>query len=244
MPTATPEPSAGKPFGPFNWVPDSDWSMFTASRLGRDLSHYEAARQHGVKVLAAWTGGHSGYTDANGCFSLEMYKNVFDRLNLTAFQPYIDDGTIALFYAMDEPHDYSCGPSFADLDAICQYVHEAAPGLKCGFNAPVSWMAQGAPYEHIDVLFTQTNFQRTSDWAAWAEQQFADAAWFDGDVWLSINAYTGSPTAAQIHDAAIALCKSQAAGVMIWKWGLPDFNSLPGMREAMEEAAAACGGTQ
>jgi len=243
-PTATPEPGIGKPFGPFNWVPDGEWP-FTASRLGRDLSHYELARQHGVTVLAALTGGHSSYTDGNGCFSVQMWQDALDRNNLTAFQSYVNDGTIGGLYAIDEPHDWGndCGPTLADIDAICGYAQQRLPGILCGVNAPVFWLS-GYDYEHLGFIFTQTNFQRTSDWAAWAEQQFADAVWFDGDVWLSINAYTSNPTAAQIRDAAIALCQSNAAGVMMWKWGQPDFNSLPGMREAMEEAAAACGGTQ
>jgi len=235
----------GKPFGPFNWVPGDDWSMFTASRLGRDLSHYEAARQQGVTVLAAFTGGHGAYTDSNGCFSVQMWQDALDRNNLAALQPYVDDGTIGGLYAIDEPHDWGndCGPTLADIDTICAHAEERLPGILCGVNAPVSWLG-GHDYQHLGFIFTQTNFQRTSDWAAWAERQFADAAWFDGDVWLSINAYTGSPTAAQIRDAAIALCQSDAVGVMMWKWGMPDFDLLPGMRQAMEEAAAVCGSTQ
>jgi len=248
--TATPEPTStatpgpgGKLFGPFNWPVDDTWP-FTVTRLGRDLSQYEDAYQRGVAVLAAITGGHSGYTDSDGCFSLEMYKGVVDRQNLAAFQGYVDNGTIVAFHAMDEPHDFGeCGPTFEDLNEICKYIHLQLPGAKCLFNAPPAWLAQGQDVlTDLDLLFTQTNFQRTEDWVAWAEQQFEDAAWFSGDMWLSVNGYTGGPTAQQIRDAVIDLCRSDAVAVMIWKYGLPDFETLPGMRAAMEEAAGVCAG--
>lgn len=239
-PSPTP-PGESKPFGPFNWPPSDNWSMFTASRLGRTLSQYEDARQRGVTVLAALTGGHSSYTDANGCFSVQMWRNALDRNDLAALQSYVDDGTIGGLYAIDEPHDWgnSCGPTHADIDAICAYAEQQLPGILCGVNSPPSWLA-GYDYEHLGFIFTQTNFRRTSDWSVWADEQFAAASWFPGDVWLSINAYTGSPTAAQIQDAGIALCQSQAAGVMMWKWGQPDFTTMPGAHQAMDAIAQAC----
>jgi hypothetical protein len=246
-PSPTPEPGTGKPFGPFNFPPDqsAQWP-FTLTRLGRDLSQYEDAYQRGVKVLAAITGGHSSYTNANGCFDLQMYKDALDRQDLPAFQAYVDNETVVGLYAMDEPHDWGndCGPTFHDLNEICKHAHLRLPGIQCGFNTPPEFLQPGAPYSDIDFLFTQTNFQRTSDWSAWATAQFQQAAWFDGPLYLSINAWTGSPTAVQIGDAAVALCESPAAGVMMWKWNQPDYNSLPGMPKEMKRAAKACAGSE
>lgn len=199
-----------------DWIPDG--RPYTLTRLNNNPAYFELARQHGVKAFAT-VGGKSSYTDPQGCFDLSMWQANFDRRWSDALTGYLSDSTLVGLYAMDEPHDWSCGPSFDDLDAICAYVHSQIPALPCGFNAPVSWLAQGAPYQHIDFLFTQTNFVRVSDWAAWAQNVFAAAqGWHNGPVYLSINADIGSPTDEQVNEAAIDLCASGANGVMMWKW--------------------------
>lgn len=252
-PTPTSEPTAGKPFGVFNWVPGPGWP-FTATRLGRSLADLERARQQETRVLVALTGSHGNYTDESGCFDLPAWRDALDR-SVTGIQSYVNDGTIYGLYAVDEPHDWenrSCGPDWGDLNSACSYAHSILPGIRCGYNAPPSWLHQqeaawpGDPMPmSIDFIFIQTNFLRVRDgpaWAAWANEQLAEAAWSGRPVWLSINAYTGEPTAVQIRDAAIALCESEAVGVMIWKWGQPNFEQVAGMREAMEAAAEVCVG--
>jgi hypothetical protein len=210
------------------------------TRIGYDLAALEATRQHGLKAFIVLTGAHSNYTDAGGCFSLSMWKAALDRRDAASILPYVQDGTIIGLYAVDEPYDWgnSCGPSFVELDAACEYAHQQLPGIACGYNAPPAWMAQGAPYQHIDYLFTQSNFQRTQDWQTWANNQLADAAWFVGPLYLSINVSEYNASTSQIQAAGVALCRSQATGVMMWKW--PDRFSEAGMREAMAAIAAAC----
>jgi len=237
--TPSPEPSpspAAKPIGPFDWIPDGG-QAYTLTRLGDNPANLEAARANGVQVFAALTGSKSHYTDGDGCFDVQMWKDELDRRDLPAIQPFVDDGTIIGLYAIDEPHDWECGPSFEELNEVCWYAHQRLPGIACGFNAPPAWLAPGAqqalsgvsPLAELDFLFTQTNFQRTQDWSAWAEAQFADAAgWFDGPIYLSINAQLGDPTEQEIEVAAIDLCQSDAAGVMMWKWEYVEDYDLAG----------------
>jgi len=239
-PTFTPTPGAGKPFGPFDWLPrlGGDWP-FTLTRLNHNPDYLTEARDHGLLAFVAATGSHSNYTNANGDFDLDAWMNVL-QIYAPALQEFVDDGTIVGLYACDEPHDGwpdGQGPTFAELDAMCEYAHEVLPGVACGFNTPPAWLAQGT-YDHIDYLFTQSNFARTEDWTAWAAEQFTLADWFDGPLYLSINVVSYDPTAAQIQGAGIALCESQAAGVMMWKYG--DAFDQPGMPEAMNAIAAAC----
>jgi len=199
------------------------------------------ARAAGLRVLVALTGGRSGYTDSDGCFSLEMWRAALDRNDLAAVQPYVNDGTVAGLYAVDEPHDWSCGPTYTELNEVCRYANGRLPGIRCGFNAPPAWLADGlgeTDFDQLGYLFTQTNFQRTSDWSGWAERQIDEAAWFDGPLWLSMNVVTGNPTVAQIQDAGVALCQA-GDGVMMWRW--PTGFDRPGMAEVMQEIATACG---
>ncbi len=249
-PAATPAPPStsaitGKLFGPFNISPSeaSGWP-FSVSRYGFDPDELEIARANDFHILAALTGGHSRFTDTDGCFSLEMWRAAFDRWEPASIQPYVDDGTIVGLYAIDEPHDWgnSCGPTYTDLNAMCQHVHERLPNLACGFNTAPEWLEQGlneTDFGEVDYLFTQYNL-RQGNIHHWVERQFDHARWFDGDIWLSFNVVTGSPTPEQIREIGTVLCQSDAVGVTLWKWG-PRFEE-PGMREAMEAIAEACRG--
>jgi hypothetical protein len=243
MPSGT-----GKPFGPFNWPASlADEWPFTASRLGyyneQSLPELDAASRNGVSVLVAMTGGRRRYTDANGCFSLQMWKDEFDRRDLTPLLPHVDDGTVIGLYAMDEPHDWSCGPTYIELDEICAYVHSKIPNLPCGFGgASPAWFEQGlgeTDFSNVDYILVQYSL-RYAPVQEWIDYQLGHAGWFHGDVWFSMNIDAYSPTPQQIQDTCIALCQSDAAGVTMWKWPL-HFDE-PGMREAMENIAATCAG--
>ncbi len=237
-------------FGPFNYIPATDDWPFSLTRLGRSVADLQAAREHGDKAFVALTGSHSNFTDENGNFSLSLWRDSLDRNNLEAIQPYVNDGTIVGLYAVDEPFDWNggTGPTLAEIDAMCAYAGQQLPGIACGVNAPASWLS-GYDYQHLGFIFTQSNFQRLTSpaaWANWADQQAQTSSeLIDVPLYLSVNAYTGSPTAAQIQDAALALVNSgHAKGVMMWKWGLPDFNSVPGMLDAMSTVAEASIGSQ
>ena len=237
LPTETPTPEpTGKMFGPMNFPPTTEGWPFNFSRLSNNLVDLQNAKAKGFHVLVALTGGKSGYTDSNGCFSLQMWKNRLDANDLAAIQPYVDGGTIVGLYAIDEPHDWTCGPTFTQLDELCTYARQKLPDVKCGFNAPPAWLA--GKVSEIDYILTQSNFGRTRDWVAWATEQ---AGYFpDLPLFLSMNVVTYEPTPAQIREAGIALCNSRAIGVTMWKY--PDRFSLPGMKEAMETIADACAG--
>jgi hypothetical protein len=238
------EPGGQKPFGPFDFPPTlgDDWP-FSASRLRNDPDLLEAARERGFTVLIALTGSKSRYTDADGCFDLEMWQATLDDHDMTELQPFVDDGTIDGLYAIDEPFDWDCGPTYAQLDQVCAYAQERLPGIRCGFNAPPSWLAEGldeTDYAHVGFFFTQANFSIARDWSAWAAQQIADARGINValPVYLSMNVISYPPSAAQLQEAGIALCGSEADAVFMWEWQPEEFEAL---RASMEIIAAACG---
>jgi hypothetical protein len=204
-------PPAVKPFGPFDFPPRlADEWPFTATRGGNRPGELQAAREGGITVLVALTGSKSGYSDPHGCFSLELWQAALDRHDMDAIQPYVEDGTIAGLYAVDEPYDWDCGPTYPQLDQMCAYAQGRLPGIRCGFNAPPFWLAQGlgeTDYAHLGFIFTQSNFRQTQDWSAWAAAQLDEArqinpAW---PVYLSINVITDMPSPEQVQEAGIAL---------------------------------------
>lgn len=240
-PTATPTwtptsaPSGGKLFGAFDYVPGGAWDdVFTTSRLTGSAAHMELARSHGMQVLAALTGGKSGY-QTNGVFDLAKWKARLDANDLGMLRQRVADGTLWGIYAVDEPHDPAGWVTGATLEAACAYAHERLPGVRCGFNTPPGWLLGQRPaggYGSIDFVFTQSNFGRTSDWAAWAVEQrgYADQLGI-GPMWLSMNIATYSPSADAIRQAGLALCDSDAAGVMMWKAGYLSETMRPAMTE-------------
>jgi len=239
MPTNTPQPQAGKPFGPFDWIPSSDWP-FTASRLNNSTTYLQLARDNGVQAFVA-VGGHSSMSDSSGNFSIDAWKARFDAIS-NGLQPFVDDGTIIAFYGVDEPHDWDggTGPTLAQIDAMAEYAHQVLPGCKLVVNAPPSWLL-GYDYQYLDAVFTQTNYLRTPDvaaWQAWAADVAATAQQLGLPYHLSINIATGTPSAALVRDTAIALCRTDALSVMMWKFSYMDASWLP----YTQEVAEVCGG--
>jgi len=251
--TAVPSPAPTSPpvipsgssklFGPFDIPPTQagGWP-FSVTRYAYQPQELDAACRNGLKVLIALTGGHNRYTDENGCFSLDMWKAALDANDLNGVQPYVDNGTIVGLYAIDEPHDWGndCGPTYSDLNAVCEYAHARLPGIACGVNTSPEWLEQGlgeTDFGAFDYLFTQYNW-RQGDIHEWINRQFAHARWFDGDIWLSLNVVASNPTPAQIEEVGVALCQANVRGVTMWKWG--ERFSEPGMVEAMGMIAAAC----
>ena len=110
----------------------------------------------GLKALVALTGNRKNYSDWRGCFQLSMWKQTLDRQDAPLIQRLVDQGVLLGLYAIDEPHDWVCGPSFEDIDAACAYAGQKWPKLKCGVNTPPGWLKPGREkLSHIGFLFFQ-----------------------------------------------------------------------------------------
>lgn len=228
---AQPQPGTSKPFGPFDWVPTPDWP-FTASRLNQSTVYLQAARDNGVGAFVA-VGGHSSMSDSDGNFSLDAWKARFDTISV-GLQPFVDDGTIIAFYGVDEPHDWDLGtgPTLAEIDAMAQYAHQVLPGSKLVVNAPPSWL-MGYSYEHLDAVFTQTNYLRcptVQSWVDWANGVDATAAQLGLPYHLSVNIATGTPDPGLVRDTMIALYHTNALSVLMWKFSYMDASWLDEMQ--------------
>ena len=241
--SAAAPPPAGKPtyFGVFGIPPDKahDWP-FTVSRAGpEDMSQLQGA---GLKGLVALTGSKKNYSDASGCFQLGMWKQALDRHDAAHIQSLVDQGVLLGLYAIDEPHDWPCGPSFEDIDAACAYAGQKWPALKCGVNAPPAWLKPGASkLTHVGFLFFQYSNKKGTP-AEWLKEQLADASWFHGDIWLSIQLLQPRLSVSEFRNAGLTFCNARPAGLLMWKWS-DEWFAQPGVSAAMREVATACGST-
>lgn len=233
--------SVGKPtlVGVFGLPPDraGDWP-FAVTRAGPDeLPQLQGA---GLKALVALTGSKRNYSDSRGCFQLALWKQALDRHDVARIQGLVDQGVLQGLYAIDEPHDWPCGPSFADIDAACAYAGQKWPKLKCGVNAPPGWLRPGrAQFGHLGFLLFQYASGR-GDPRAWLAKQTAEADWFHGDIWLSIQLLKPRMSVSEFRQVALQFCSARPAGLLMWKWS-EEWFVQPGVLSAMQEVATACG---
>ena len=168
------------------------------------------------------------------------WKQALDRHDVARIQGLVDQGVLQGLYAIDEPHDWPCGPSFADIDAACAYAGQKWPKLKCGVNAPPGWLRPGrAQLGHLGFLFFQYASGR-GDPRGWLAKQMADADWFHGDIWLSIQLLKPRLSVSEFRQVALQFCGARPAGLLMWKWS-EEWFAQPGVLSAMQEVATACG---
>ncbi len=230
------------PLGVFEFPPEqADKWPVTTTRSGP--AKLEQSRAAGLQVLLALTGAKKNYSDRWGCFDLRLWKQELDRHDASRIQSFVATGTVIGLYAIDEPHDWFCGPSFAEIDAACAYANLKWPALPCGVNAPPGWLQRGRDQlRHLGFLFFQYSSRR-GDPGAWLERQLKDAAWFKGDVWLSIQILRPQLSVEEFRQAGVAMCQARPRGLMLWKWSDAWF-AQAGVREALAAVAHSCGGAQ
>lgn len=194
----------------------------------------------GLRALVALTGAKRNYSDAKGCFQLALWKQALDRQDPARIQTLVDQDVLKGLYAIDEPHDWACGPSFEDIDAACAYANQKWPKLACGVNAPPAWLKPGAgKLKHLGFLFFQYANNR-GDPGAWIKKQLADAAWFKGDIWLSIQLLSPRMSVGEFRASALRFCAERPAGLLMWKWS-EEWFAQAGVAAAMQDVANACG---
>jgi hypothetical protein len=250
MPTPTPTIGIGKPFGPydFNMADAGKWP-FTATRLGT-AANLAIAKQHNYRTLVVLTGSKSAYTNSSGCFDLTMWKAALDRgiNNSGDLTPYLGTTFYGL-YAIDEPFKFTCGISVNTFNDLCTYTHTKLPGVKCGVNAGMDYMA-AYNLTNVDYLFSQTNFTQLptlARWEAWVDNNILFARSVNKELWQSISLYFGTVTPNGVRDVAQMICrKPEVKGVLMWKYdptgssGVVMMPDTTAWHQAMNEAAAVC----
>jgi hypothetical protein len=142
-----------------------------------DLKNELAAiKSRGGRIVLMMAGSESNYKDANGHFSLTLWKQRIDRFRGIDFSSYISDGTIIAHYLIDEPQDPSnwngvtIPPS--TVDAMGQYSKQLWPGMATVVRTVPRFFPSSPRY--IDAAWAQY-LSRFGDPADYLSQNVADA---------------------------------------------------------------------
>ncbi|MGH7509214.1 MAG: hypothetical protein ACREMZ_07060 [Gemmatimonadales bacterium] len=146
-------PGTGIPFGPYSgWdgsTPKAHTELFTlssnADTPGGIVARINGARNAGMKIMLAMTGGaHSNYI-TDGKFDLSKWKARQDQYNTatikTAVANAVADGTVMGAQLIDEPNHRSWGGAVtkAKLDEMADYLRTIFPTLPAGFVGRTDW---------------------------------------------------------------------------------------------------------
>jgi hypothetical protein len=122
------------------------------------LTHLEAARQSGTRVMISMVGSESNFLDADGHFSLSMWKRRVDRYRGLNLSSYVQDGTIIGHYIMDEPHDATNWGgrvvSRSDIDEMARYSKQFWPSMPTIIRGKPDYL-KGYSYKYLDAAWAQ-----------------------------------------------------------------------------------------
>jgi chitodextrinase len=208
--------SHGVPFGPFSlWANPTTTQASGAAPFSAShdyiapsslVSHIEAARSKGVRLLLAMTGGSHERYKTNGVFDLGKWQAVMDAFNTpgirNAIADGVADGTIIGNSVMDEPQQSgndgsstkSWGPAGtmtkARVDGLCSYVKTLFPTLPTGvFHDPKAFEPD-ISYRVCEFMAGQYRLQKGSV-TTWRDAGLAIAARDGMQIAFSLNILDG-----------------------------------------------------
>jgi hypothetical protein len=220
-PAPAPAPAGGGiPFGQFH-VPDALFgkpytgALRTVSPTSV-LSVLKNARAARARIVLDLAGSRRMYTNADGTWNLELWKQRIDRYRGMDFAPYVADGTVIVNYLLDEPNCPECWGGktipFADIEAAAKYSKSIWPYMPTGVRVIPSWL-QGAGFRWVAVDM------------AWAQYKTSK-----GDLRTFLNREV---------TAAKALSLGLVAGMNITHGGSPDRTEMtPAMLRSYGELLA------
>jgi hypothetical protein len=160
-----PTPSgSGIAFGNFNTPSTALGGGYTgvvAVLSPSDIYTYlNAARAAKARVIVSLAGGPGNYRNADGTFSLELWKQRVARFQGMDLSSYIADGTLLGHYLMDEPFDPTNWGgqvlTFAEIEAMGQYSKQLFPTLTTMVRAHPTWLAgYSGTWRYLDAAWAQ-----------------------------------------------------------------------------------------
>jgi len=164
---------------------------------GELLSELAAIKGRGGRVVLALAGNEDNFKDADGHFSLSMWKARVDRFRNVNFSSYIDDGTIIGHYMIDEPNDpvnwtnqLVTGPT---LEAMAAYSKQIWPRMATVVRVEPGYLAQWSGiYDKLDVAWAQY-VTRKGDPADYIRRNVSDAQKLGLALITGLNISKGGP---------------------------------------------------
>ena len=196
-PPIPPEPTgnqSGIAFGEFGRDAETLGSTFTGGMLmgspSSVMPELELTQSRGLRAIVILSGGKNQFTNPDGTFSLQLWKQQVDRFRGAGLERYIADGTIVAHYVIDEPNATGTWGGqaipYAAVEDMARYSKTIWPELTTVARVSPQWL-RGAPFK-------------------WA---YLDAAW---------SQYTGRVRAGPVEayrDAAVSTARSLGLGLVI-----------------------------
>lgn len=233
---------AGIPFGPFS-LPETNFKApwngavvgVNPSSLLREL---QAARAGGAHVVVRFARNRSRFQNADGSFSLSLWKQEVNKFKGIDFSSYIADGTIIGHYLFDEPQDPKNWNGktvpYADIEAAAAYSKQLWPSMTTIMRAPPTWLAGRSSWQSLDAgwaQYTARKFGPVDSYIA-AEASAAQRIGIGlisglnvldgGDGSSGLTGYTGSRSAMSATEiqkyAKAILANSTVCAFFLWQW--------------------------
>jgi hypothetical protein len=163
--TATASAHPGIPFGNYNMLSKYLTTVYNGTMQGLEPSWLMAelvtARAKGGRLILKLVGGRDSRTkNADGTFSLSMWKALVDKFKPLNLSSYINDGTLMGVFLVDEPHNTSKWGGKAiphsTVEAMAKHTKLIWPTLTTFVRARPSWLAQSSiTYTYLDAGWFQ-----------------------------------------------------------------------------------------
>jgi hypothetical protein len=173
----------GIPFGTFA-IPTTEFgAIFNGGHRNiypeQLRSELAAIKSRGGRVVLMFAGNQRVYVDAQGHFSLSLWKARIDRFKGVDFSSYIADGTIIGHYMIDEPNDAGnwngTTVSGQTLEEMARYSKQLWPSMTTIVRTEPGYLKKfGIAYRYLDAAWAQYA-QRKGDVGDFVARNVADA---------------------------------------------------------------------
>ena len=156
-------------------------------------------QEAGMSVNLRLTGDHGFYTDDDGAFDLEAWKEMAETWRGAEVEPFIEDGTLAHHMLLDDLGAFAGGgPTGDQLDEMARFSEEVLPGLPTVVRQDASDLPtpSAGSYQHLDATINQyTAFD--GDVESWALSEAWEAEELGLGVVMSLNIADGGSGASE-----------------------------------------------
>ena len=115
-------------------------------------------REEGLQVNLRLVGDHSFYTDDDGNFDLQAWKDMLAPWEDSGVQEFIDDGTLANHMMLDDVHTFEGrSPTGDELEEMARTSKELLPGLRVIVREEAAVLPEpsSGTFEHVDAAVNQ-----------------------------------------------------------------------------------------
>jgi hypothetical protein len=153
----------------------------------------QLARAMGARLILKLVGSRSKFQNADGSFSLTLWKNELDKMKDFDFAPYVADGTVIGIELINEPHDtHNWGGTIVskeDLEAAAAYAKAYWPYMPVGAGRP-DYVLKYAPWHYLDFAHAQYHM-RKGDIYAWRDMSVSQSKQAGVGLLLSLDFLAG-----------------------------------------------------